>query len=141
MEEMEQEKLFGIEINEDTIDHFRETAKWVTFLSILGFIGVSFILIFLFFMAFIVSATTPLAGIPMFFFSCLVLCIYCVPLYYFFKFAQTMKSALRDIDSFQFAESIGFLKSAFKFMGIYFIVVISIYVGLLFLGGLGGLLL
>lgn len=141
MEEMEEEALFGIELNEDSISHLRETAKWANFLAILGIIVLSLMVLGGIFMTLIATAALPIGGIFMFFIYLVFAAVYAVPIYYLYKFAQTTKYALNSLNSFQLAEALGYLKSTFKFMGILAIAMLCLYALIFMFGGVLGLFL
>lgn len=141
MEEIEEEALFGIELNEDSISHLRETAKWANFLAILGIIVLSLMVLGGIFMTLIATAALPIGGIFMFFIYLVFAAVYAVPIYYLYKFAQTTKYALNSLNSFQLAEALGYLKSTFKFMGILAIAMLCLYALIFMFGGVLGLFL
>ena len=141
MEEIEEEALFGIELNEDSISHLRETAKWANFLAILGIIVLSLMVLGGIFMTLIATAVLPIGGIFMFFIYLVFAAVYAVPIYYLYKFAQTTKYALNSLNSFQLAEALGYLKSTFKFMGILAIAMLCLYALIFMFGGVLGLFL
>jgi hypothetical protein len=140
MEEMEEEALFGIELNEDSIGHLRETAKWANFLAILGIIVLSLMVLGGIFMTLIATAALPIGGIFMFFIYLVFAAVYAVPIYYLYKFAQTTRYALNNLNSFQLAEALGYLKSTFKFMGILAIAMLCLYALIFMFSGLIGTL-
>ncbi len=140
MEEMEQEPLFGMEMNDDSISHLRETAKWANFLAILGIIVLSLMVLGGIFVTLVASVALPIGGVFMFLFYILIAGIYAVPIYYLYKFAQTTRYALNNLDSFQLAEALGYLKSTFKFMGILAIAMLCLYALVFMFGSLLGTL-
>ena len=128
----------------------RETAKWSKFLSIIGFVFVGlFALIALgvtFFSGFALSnlgeAGTAVPkgmfgtiGIVYF----LIALLYVLPFVYMYKFAQKMKIALAQNDQLYLAESFKNLKSLYKFMGVFMLVIVVIYGIMLLFGVLGAL--
>ena len=127
-----------LELNELAIDSLRTSAKWSTFLSIIGFIGLGFILLPALLVGSVFStmsdnmgmAMNPMAGIMKFMplFYVFLAAIYFFPVYYLFKYAAGMKKALNFRNSEMVAESLLYLKSHHKFLGIMTIVVISLYI-------------
>lgn len=140
MDHMEQESLFGIELNEDAISHLKETAKWANFLAILGIIFLSLMVLAGVFMIVLAAVTVPMGSIFVFLLYALIAGIYAIPIYYLFKFAQTMRQALYNMDTFRVSEALGYLKSTFKFMGILSIVMLCIYALTFMFGSLLGTL-
>lgn len=138
MEEMGQEPLFGLEMNEDAMDHLRETAKWANFLAILGIIVLSLMVLAGIFMTLIATAALPIGGIFMFLMYVVLAAVYAMPIYYLYKFAQTTRYALNSLNSFQLAEALGYLKSTFKFMGILAIAMLCLYALIFMFGSLLG---
>lgn len=131
----------------------QEIAKWAKFLSIVGLIGMGLmVLMGLFTSVFMASMGANLpsssgmpAGMGAFFglFYVVIAVIYFFPLYYLLKFANTTKAALRADDSQALTEALGFLKSHYKFIGIFTAILLGLYAlilvfGLLF-GGLAAL--
>ena len=127
-----------VELNELAIDSLRTSAKWSTFLSIIGFIGLGFMLLAALLVGSVFStmsdnmgmAMNPMAGIMKFMplFYVFLAVIYFFPVYYLFKYASGMKKALNFRNSEMVTESLSYLKSHHKFLGIMTIVVISLYI-------------
>ncbi len=123
-----------------------QTAKWAYFLSILGFIGIGFMVLLAFFMGTVMSMISGFSGaeeasymggfITVLYLVLAVL--YFFPVLYLFKFASNMKDALRTNDSDSLTASFGNLKSHYKFLGIMTIVLISIYILIILFAILGG---
>lgn len=136
MEEMEEESLFGLEMNDESIRNLREAAKWANFLAILGIIVCTLMLIAGIFITFVASAALPLGGPFVFLIYLVIAAIYAIPLFYLYKFAQTTRYALNNLNSFQLTESLGYLKSLFKFMGILAIATLCFYALIIMFGGI-----
>lgn len=135
----EQNKL---ELNELAMDSLRVSAKWSTFLAIIGFIGIGFLLLAALLVGTVMNAMpqqaemhelqgmNPMAGIikllPILYI--IIAALYFFPVYYLFKYASGMKKALNLRNSEIVAESLAYLKSHHKFLGIMTIVMISIYI-------------
>lgn len=138
----EQNKL---ELNELAMDSLRSSAKWCTFLSILGFIGIGFMLILSLFVGSFLSQIpqqesfgfNPFDKIKSFIgiFYALIAVIYFFPIYYLYKYATGMKNALNMRSTEMVAVALTYLKSHHKFLGIMAIVVISLYF-LIFIGAI-----
>lgn len=123
----------SLELTWSSISFLREAAKWAKFLSILGFIGIGFIVIFSFFAGAIFSMN-PLyseANIPGFLFTIIYLIVAVIaffPTYFMYKFADDVKNAINLNNTEKLTSGLGSLKSYFKFNGILAIIVLSSYV-------------
>ncbi len=122
----------------------RETAKWANFLSILGFIGVGFIILAALAMLVFGASTTVFSGVTGGFMGVGVVIVYILiglfyffPLYYLNRFANFVKVAINTNDNQKLNEALGYLKSHYKFIGIFTLVILSIYV-LIFLVAIMG---
>lgn len=137
MEEYSEIEEFELRLNESAKGFLKETAKWAYFLSILGYIGISFIVLAAIFagavFAFIGNLSREMNNFGAMggsFISALYLIIaafYFFPVYYLNKFASNAKIALRDNDSKSLTASFEYLKSHYKFMGIMALIVLSLY--------------
>lgn len=112
-----------------------ETGKWSNIISIFGYIGVGFMILAGLFMAFTSSNNSGLGsttmgssfGIGLAFFYLAIGVLYIFPIYYLNKFATNIKSAIQSNDNLKLNEAFGFLKSHYKFMAIFMLVFIAIY--------------
>ena len=122
-------------LNSDEIkSHLLEAAKWGKFLSIMGYIGIGFIVL-----AGIVAtiglsiaggAAMGATGVPMGFLGVIyivIALIYYFPVSYLYKFSTQMKQAILTDNTFTLTSGFGNLKSLFKFMGVFTIVMLSLY--------------
>ena len=131
-----------------SISYLKETAKWCQFLSILGFIFLGFIFIAAVSMIIfgselnstLAAAQGYRGGVQ--FPTGLVALVYIIigalyffPIYYLYNFASKMKKATFSGGSHEIEEAFKNLKSHYKFVGIFTIVILSIYI-LIFLFGL-----
>lgn len=134
----EQPQLVSIELKEETLKHLNETRRWGFFLAILGFViiglmamgGLSVSLIFSKF------ALAPLAQSPfptyLFGLIYLVLAlVYFFPTLYLFKFSTMTKKGIEEMNSSDIHLAFRNLKSLFRFIGIFTIVIISLYIVIL----------
>lgn len=142
--------LFELQIDQRTSVFLKETAKWSKFLAIVGFILMALVIIVLLFagaamnsmMSSAYGTTSTGAGgsFQLILFAAFML-IYFFPTYYLYKFATKMQVALRTNDQEMLNTSFENLKSCFKFMGIFMIIILAIYgiafLGILAMGGLG----
>ncbi len=138
MEQKSAFESFELEVNDDIKVLLKETASWTYFLSILGFIGIGLMVIFGIFFGAITNsgalgANNPYEtmGFSMGYFGFVYIVmalIYFFPVLYLFNFSKKMKRALSHTNKADFKSAFTNLKSHYKFMGVFAIVIISIYV-------------
>ena len=122
----------GIELLPEGIKSLDEARKWTMFLSVMGFIGVGFLLLAAIFMA-LLFRFLPSEDLPSGFgtiFSLLyfvIAIVYFFPIFYLLQFSMKAKAAITDSSSKSLTEAIERLKSHYKFFGITTIVVIVLY--------------
>lgn len=126
----------------------KETAKWAYFMSILGFIGIGFMVVLALFIGTIFSAlngisgnVNPMMGIGTGFISGMYLVIalvYFFPIYYLFQFSSKMKKAFKVNDNDLINSSFEHLKSHYKFIGIVSLVFVVLYVLIILFSVLAG---
>ena len=144
MEEKSAFDSFELEITEDIKGFLKETSSWSYFLAILGFVGIGLMTIFGVFFGAIMSSGAMGANNPyeslgfsvgyLGFIYVVLALIYFFPVYYLFNFSKKMKSALRTTNRDDFKLAFSNLKSHYKFMGIFTIIIISIYVLIFIIG-------
>ena len=137
MEETSVFEKFELHLDESAQDFLKEIAKWAYFLSIVGFIGIGFFVIIALFAGSIFSTvgnTVPgmgamagsfgiiLSGIYFF-----IAAIYFFPVYYLNKFAVNAKRAFRENDSEALTKSFEYLKSHYKFIGVFMLSILVLY--------------
>jgi len=136
---------FGI--TETSRKNLMETAKWAQFLSILGFVGLGLMIVGALFMM-SMSSRMQSMGMPgnqdvpfgvIAFIYVVMAVLFFFPMFYLFKFAMKMKDALGSSSPITFDEATGFLKSHYKFNGIFAIIILSIYVLLILLAVFGAM--
>lgn len=145
MEEKSVFESFELDVNEDIKGFLKEISKWANFLSIIGFIGLGLMVVGGMFMSFFSGLndfsgnTTYGLGYSMgvgLVYMVLAL-IYFFPILYLFKFSKKMKNALVLNNNEDFKMAFLNLKSHYKFMGIFAIVIITLYI-LIFIGAIAG---
>lgn len=120
-----------LELNEEGIQHLKETRQWSNFLAILGFVfmGVLFLGLLIFYTAMkeIQTDTQSISlGLAIFFLS--IICIvYFFPVYFLSRFSWYSKRAIREYDSSKLTQAMKYLKLTFRFIGIYTIAMLTIY--------------
>lgn len=139
----------GLSINEQAYRFLKETAKWCSFLSILGFIGIGILVIIALFFGAMMASLSSMGASNDFnaalgggFFTVLYLImavLYFFPVYYLYKFSVNMKTALYKKDEETLTKAFEYMKSHYKFVGIFTIVMLSLYLLLLIVGLIGGL--
>ena len=120
--------LKKIELDNNGIEQLVETRKWSYFLSIAGFIFIGLMFIFVIIM---ITGTgsklppfSPAATIlPLI----LILIIYYFPIYYLFQFSKISKEAIAKSDFSLLSAAFKYLKMHYRYMGILFIISVSIY--------------
>ena len=123
----------------------KETAKWAFFLSIIGFLLIFLMLVFAIFANTIFGMIAMQPGIPenigmIMTITYLVLAvIYFFPVYYLIQFANKMKKAIATKNDETLAASFEMLKSHYKFLGVFTIITISLYILLIIFTSMGAL--
>lgn len=122
-----------------------ETAKWTKFLSILGFIGIGFIVIVALFAGSILGVLSNAPGMDAFravgagmitVFYLIIALIYFFPVLYLYRFSHKLKNALNSSDNTYLTEAFSNLKSHYKYIGIFAIVMICFYIFVFLIGAL-----
>lgn len=138
-------ELEQLTLNNNSKNFLRETAKWAKFLSIIGFIGVGFMVIFSFFAGTIlqnIPNAQPMPmdmGLTLTITYLLISVLYFFPIYYLFQFSNKMKTALLTKNDETLADAFEVLKSHYKFMGVFTIIILSLYVLIAVFGVIGAL--
>ncbi|PBJ13804.1 hypothetical protein [Flavobacterium sp. ACN6] len=150
MEEISAFEKFELQLDSAAKDFLKETAKWAYFLSIIGFIGIGFLLLIAVFAGTIFSAMGSsmqgMGGMGASFGAAmgaayfLMAALYFFPVYYLFKFSSNAKKAFKDNDSTALTDSLGYLKSHYKFFGILMVILLGIYALIFVFAILGGLM-
>jgi hypothetical protein len=110
-----------------------ETAKWGKFLAILGYVVMGIILLVALFMMFGMSGMVKniSGGYPMILIGLLYLVIigiYYIPVTYLYKFSVQIKEGVQSQNEGLYTSGFENLKSLFKFLGIFTIVLLGFYV-------------
>lgn len=133
---------FEMQLHQTAKDFLKETAKWAYFLSILGFVGIGFMVFAALFAGTLLSAMGKMNpamgmmgssfGMAMAAVYLLIAALYFFPVYYLNKFASNAKAAIRENNSERLTVSLQYLKSHYKFIGIMTLVVFSMYLLMFF---------
>jgi len=128
---------FEMKLNESAKDFLKETARWAYFLSILGYIGIGFIVFAALFAGTLFSAMGKMNpamgamgssfGMVMAVVYLLIAALYFFPVYYLNKFASNAKAAFTNSDTETLTTSFRYLKSHYKFIGIMTLVIFALY--------------
>ena len=140
-------ELEQLTINTKSKSFLKETAKWAFFLSILGFIGIGFMVLLGVFSSVIFNAIPQAKlvpfdlGLAMTFIYLFLAIIYFFPVYYLMKFSTKMKQALATKNDETLADAFDVLKSHYKFIGVFSIITLSLYAMLIAVSLISGSLL
>ena len=143
MEQKSAFESFELDVNEDIRSFLKDTSKWTSFISIIGFVGIGLMVIGGILVGFFsglseIPENTAYgvgysAGVGMFYL--IIALVYFFPILYLFKFSKKMKSALALNNNEDFKMAFLNLKSHYKFMGIFINVIITLYI-LIFIGAI-----
>lgn len=138
---MEQnENLFGLNLDAQSKGYLGETAKWAKFLSIVGIIGCAFLILAGIMMAASgseleramrqYSNSSEMENIRMItaIAYIVIAVIYFFPCLYLMRFSNQMTTAMSTENQESLTLAFQNLKSTFKFIGIFTIVIIAIYI-------------
>ncbi len=147
-ENQSQFENFENQLTTSAIGFLKESAKWCKFMAIVGFVGVGLMVLAAVFMFIGFSALdsmnqTSKFPFPTSAFSVIYLilaAIYFFPVYYLYQYATKTSVALQSKNQQLLTDGLENLKSHHKFLGIFTLIIISIY-GLIFVVAiLGGLM-
>jgi len=140
---------FELQFTQQAQDFLRETAKWATFLSVMGFIGIGFMLLAGIFVSAmgstIANAQASMGQVSPFPMGALgviyiiMAIFYFFPIMYLFKFASNTKDALASNNTERLTTAFQNLKSHYKFLGILTIVFIAFFILAFIFGIIGGI--
>jgi hypothetical protein len=147
MENEKQTENFENQLTSAAVGFLQESAKWSKFMAIIGFIGIGLMVLVSLFMAIgfnsMGASTIPELPFSMSVFSIIYVlfaAIYFFPVYYLYQYATKTSAALHSKNKQLLADGLENLKSHHKFLGIFTLIIISLY-GLIFVFAiLGGIL-
>lgn len=148
MDEKSAFETFELYLPPTILGFLKEISTWTYFLSILGFIGIGLMLLFGTFFS-VAMGMMPEGnpyeglGIDMSYFGMVYIVlglIYFFPVLYLFNFSRKMKSALNSNDNDELTTAFSNLKSHYKFLGVFTIVIISLYVMILVVAMIAGMM-
>lgn len=119
-------------INQVSRKFLAETARWAKLLSIIGFVGMGFMVIgAIFFMVafsvFDIPNDLPFPPSLLGILYIVIAVIYLFPLLYLFRFAIKMKEAMVHLQQSTLDLAFSNLKSHYKFIGIFMLVTLGLY--------------
>lgn len=135
-----------MQLTEQAKKYLMEASKWANFIAIVGFIAIGLLIIMSFSIG-TIMANLPegsLGGLSPKFFSFFYLIaagIYFIPVFFLFQFGQKTRQALLDDDHNLLTFGLKKLRSHYKFIGILFIIFISLYFFLILFGAFGALVM
>lgn len=130
-------------VSNNSFMFLNETRKWASFIAIVGFIITGFMAIAALFMGSIMGMAFAQTGMPSGLITGIYIAmsaIYFFPCFYLYKFSSSMKGAIQFKDSKQLEVAFENLKSFFKFIGIFLIIVLGLYALMLLFGLAAGTL-
>jgi hypothetical protein len=118
--------------NETIENYIKETARWGKFLAIVGYVVLGILLLLAFAMMFGLSAFSKFGGqkflpIGMGLIYILLAGLYYIPVTYLYRFSVKAAQAVENNNEEEYLAAFQNLKSLFKFLGIFTIVIFSIY--------------
>ena len=127
-------KAKTLEITDEVTSYLNEAGKWGKFLAIMGFVFMGLMVVAGFVMS-IVFAFIPKNSLgnmpfPTFLigiFYLVMAAIYLLPILYLYRFSTGIKMALILKNQNQFAKAFYNLKALYRFIGIFMIVILSLY--------------
>ncbi|WP_298553515.1 DUF5362 family protein [uncultured Algibacter sp.] len=136
MEEKSAFESFQLEVSTEIKGFLKEISKWAYFLSILGFVGIGFMVLggigFSMYSGFNQFGAETAYGLgystSIGLFYILIALVYFFPVLYLLKFAKNMKRALHSDNNENFNKAFLNLKSHYKFIGIFSIAIIGLYI-------------
>jgi hypothetical protein len=122
-------------IDNEIKGYLSETANWAKFLAILGYIGLGFMGIAVLSMLYLGNRfqSRPNGNVSIMPFGImtilylLMIVLYFFPVYYLGKFASNIKKGIHLNNQLSLNEGFEYLKSHYKFLGIFAIVILSMY--------------
>jgi hypothetical protein len=147
MENEKQTENYENQLTTAAVGFLQESAKWSKFMAIIGFVGIGLMVLVSLFMAIGFSAmsasTMPELPFPMSVFSILYVlfaAIYFFPVYYLYQYATKTSAALHSKNKQLLADGLENLKSHHKFLGIFTLIIVSLYGFIFVFAILGGIL-
>ncbi|PVX51744.1 hypothetical protein C7377_0029 [Balneicella halophila] len=130
-------------LSENSISYLNTTRKWAKFLSILGFVFTGLFLLIAIglifgglFVGSIDESPFPLVLLGLIYF--VMSGVYLIPIWYLFKFSKNLEKMYLYRDNFLVEEAFRYQMAFYRFIGIFTIVILAIYLVLIIIGLLAG---
>jgi len=124
-------------LTSESVFYLQKIANWTTFFSVAGFVFIGLMIILGVVMTTFLTTVFAASGKPymayMGFIYVAISLIYIMPVIYLYRFSTLARRAIRISDSVEIMYALRNLKSHFKFVGIFTIVILGLY----FLAGIG----
>ena len=122
----------NLELNDTLNAYFLEIGKWSRFLGIVGYVGIGLLVLISFTTPYFIKllGASELAKIPSTTLSTVYFIlagVYFYPVNYLYKFGTQIKISLNNNDETTFLAAVKNLKSHYKFIGIFTLVLVSLY--------------
>ncbi len=138
MEEKSIFEKFEMQFDESAKGFLKETAKWANVLSIIGFVGIGFMglaaisgLLSSKITTLNIGSLNGITGKVIALIYMILIVVYFFPVYYLNKFATNVKKAFKENDSSVLTESFKYLKSHFKYIAVFTISFIVLYISVI----------
>ena len=133
MEENSTIQKTEVTLTQNSLNYLSEIGKWSMFFAVLGFIGIALMIIVGFFAGTIFSALPASSEMPIpgFLFGLIYIVlggVYYLPMKYLYNLASKISTGVRKKDEAILEESLMNLKAHYKFMGIMYIAIFSLYI-------------
>ena len=148
MEEKSAFDTFELNLPPAILGFLKETCAWTYFLSILGFLGIGLMVILGIIFSVAMGSMTgenPYeslgVGMDMSYFGLIYIVLgllYFFPVLYLFNFSRKMKTALSHNKTEDLNVAFSNLKSHYKFLGIFAIIILSLYVLIMVIAVIAG---
>jgi hypothetical protein len=143
----DEKSIFNLQVDEVAKSYLLETTKWTKFLTVVSLVMMGLVLLAFIFAGAAMSTVSSsyggaagmgaLGATGMIILFIFVFALYFYPIYAMLKFSNLTKAGILSADQQRFNEGLGYLKGAFKYMGILMIIVLAFY-ALIFIFGLLG---
>ena len=133
-QQVEVKKNSELKLTNESLENLNQTRKWTMFFAILGFVGIGFLAIGFIIMAIIGSVGGIMGHMESAIFGVLAVLyliigvLYFFPVMYLLKFSTNMKTAIEQTKQNNLVYAFEYLKSHYKFMGIFTIAIFGLYI-------------
>lgn len=131
--QVEKNENSELKLTNESLGYLNETRKWTMFFAILGFIGIGFLAIAFIIMAIIGTVGGAMGNMESAIFGVLAVLylvigvLYFFPVLYLLKFSTNMKTAIEQTKQNNLVSAFEYLKSHYKFLGIFTIAIFGLY--------------